>query len=560
MKPVDPTTPLDPAETLARLERRLARVELLLGLNDERLEETHATAVVATASAGGGLEMAVGQSLFSRIGIAALAVGAALALSLPWNGLSQIVPSAGGWLLALGLFLLAWRLDGALPLIAGNFRAAGMALLFFATLRLGYFGSPPLLTSSSIAAAAALALAAAANFAIAWARRSVLLTAFALLTGLVAALAVGTPWYVFGMVTAVVVAAALVAHSRDWPWLLVVASPAAFLTYLIWALGNPVFGNRLEVMSGPIAGIWFLAGWMAIHAVAMMLRHGQAEKDEMAAQVGAVLNAMGYGLFFLHTLIAYGDVFIGANAAVSIVLLGIAVMLRLRGQSGFATFVYAMTGYGALTMALIRAIELPDLFVWLSLQSLLVISTAIWFRSRFIIVANFMIYLAVVGCYMVMAKDEDGISVGLGMVALISAGVLKWQKHRLELKTELMRNAYLISAFFIFPHALYHIVPGAWVAPSWVALAMAYYGLCLLRKSPKYRWMGHSTLLLTVAYLLFIGIESLQGMQRIVSLLVLGSVLLVVSIVFTWIKARQLRDENAAPNDPTPPPSGGESQ
>ena len=228
-------------------------------------------------------------------------------------------------------------------------------------------------------------------------------------------------------------------------------------------------------------------------------------------------------------------------------LLGLAALFWVRERSRFATFVYAMTGYAALNMALIKVTEVPDLFVWLSAQSLLVVTTAIWFRSRFIIVANFLIYLIVVTCYMVyemvMMKQENGIILVFGVVALTSSRILKWQKDRLELKTELMRNAYLTSAFVVFPYALYHIVPQAWVALSWVGIALFYYGMNLLTQARKYRWMGHNTLLLAAAYILVMGIGRLEGTQRILSFLVLGTVLVLVSLVFTVIRARQRRSE-----------------
>jgi hypothetical protein len=181
------------------------------------------------------------------------------------------------------------------------------------------------------------------------------------------------------------------------------------------------------------------------------------------------------------------------------------------------------------------------LFVWLAAQSLLVVTTAIWFRSRFIIIANFLIFLIVVVCYMVLVTHENGISLVFGVVALTSARILRWQKDRLELKTELMRNAYLTSAFVVFPYALYHLVPRIWVAVSWVGLALFYYLMNLLTESRKYRWLGHNTLLLTVVYILVVGVAKLEGTQRIMSFLLLGTVLLVVSLVFTVIRARQRR-------------------
>ena len=532
-------------ETLARLEQRLARIERMLRL-DEVAEDDEQESSALPLRGGGELELAVGQNLFAKVGIVVLAIGVGLALSLPWQGLPPVLPSGIGWALAGGLFLLARWLEHSLPLIGRYFRGAGMALLFFATLRLCYFGGHPVLAPASLAGASALALAVAVNLGIACWRQSWNLTGLAMLSGYAAALAVGTPWFVFGMVTALTLAAGWIARKNDWPWLVVFATPWTFVTYLLWALGNPVVGNRPEVVAAPLAGVCLLLVWMALHALAMSVRRDRA-KEGPVAQVGSILNCGGYGLFLLHTLIRHGESFTAANVAASLVLLGIAVLFWVHERSRFATFVYAMTGYAALSVALIKASGVPNMFVWLAAQSLVVVTTAVWFRSRFIIVANFLIYLAVVACYMVLVEQETGISLVFGLVALTSARILKWQKDRLELKTELMRNAYLTSAFIVFPYALFHLVPRAWVALSWVGIALFYYLMNLLTKARKYRWLGHNTLLLTVVYILVMGIGKQQGTQRIVSFLVLGTVLLVVSLAFTVIRARQHRSEAAAP-------------
>jgi len=143
---------------------------------------------------------------------------------------------------------------------------------------------------------------------------------------------------------------------------------------------------------------------------------------------------------------------------------------------------------------------------------------------------------------MAAAKQETGISVGFGIVALLTARILNWKKERLELKTELMRNAYLASAFVVFPYALYHLVPRAFVSVAWVGIAVAYYLMNLIIRNPKYRWMGHLTLLLTVLYLIVVGVTQLAPGYRIVSFLVLGTVLLAVSLIFTQVRARRKRE------------------
>jgi len=82
-------------------------------------------------------------------------------------------------------------------------------------------------------------------------------------------------------------------------------------------------------------------------------------------------------------------------------------------------------------------------------------------------------------------------------------------------------------------------VPHEYVPLSWIGIAIFYYIMNLIIRNQKYRWMGHVTLLLTVLYALVIGIIQLAPTYRILSFLVLGTVLLAVSLIFTRLRARQ---------------------
>jgi len=137
-----------------------------------------------------------------------------------------------------------------------------------------------------------------------------------------------------------------------------------------------------------------------------------------------------------------------------------------------------------------------------------------------------------------LGKDMGVEGLSFGLVALLSARIMNWQKHRLELKTEFMRNSYLITAFFMIPYSLYQIVPTGYISLSWVAIALFYYLLSMFLNNKKYRWMALFTLLLTVLYILIIGIAKLDPIYRIVSFIVLGIVLLGLSIVYTKMKTK----------------------
>lgn len=544
----EPTLP----ETLLRLDQRLARLEHHLQLPplDEvppsveiptRPAEPALLAPVVTEQTEEELEFVVGQNWFAGAGVIVLTVGVGFALSLPLPGLPPAAPSAAGFILAAGLLLVARIGQKSFELVAGHLRGAGMALLFFSVLRLLFFGTTHVLEIDTSVGRGVLAAVVVVNLGLALRQKSPWLLGLALLTGFVSATAVGAPFGVFVTVAVLSAVAAFASVRHGWPGLLLGAIPAGYLTHLLWAINRPWAGRPFKVLMEPAAGIFFLLVYAIILAAGSLRRRDRSREDP--GTILAVLLNCGasYGLFLLQTLGTSPAQFASANLAAALVYLGLAVAFWRSEASRITTFFYAMTGYLALSAAIAKTFPSPEVFIWLSGQSLVVVATALWFRSRLIVVANFFIYVSIVLAYMVVAKEETGISVGFGVVALLTARILNWKKERLELTTELMRNAYLASAFVVFPYALYHLVPGAYVSVSWVGVAVVYYLMNLIVRNPKYRWMGHLTLLLTVLYVIVVGLTQLAPTYRIISFLVLGTVLLVVSLVFTQVRARRKR-------------------
>lgn len=553
-----PETPLPREEgeagRLARLETRLARIEAHLGLDREA--DAVATAVqsppavesapevspigspVVTAKSADELEVQVGQAWFARVGILVFVLGVGFMLTLPFASVPAYLPPLGGLAVAGVLFAVAHWWNRSFELVASQLRGAAMALLYLAVLRLFFFSPRPALGISSPLAPVLLGLAVAVNVGIALHRNSVWLTALALITGCATALALGSFWGALGSLSVVVAVAALTSVRRHWSGLWVAAIGLTFATYALWAIGNPLAGGAFRYVSGPIFAPAFPLLFALIYGALPLFQ--PAEKAETPTVIGGALAncGLGYGVFLVHSAASYPKIFPLAHIGASVLFLGLAIVFWRQRESRVSTFFYAMTGYAALSFAIIKLAAVPEVFVWLSLQSVLVVVTAIWFRSRAIVVANFLIFVGIVLTYMAVKGSETGISLGFGIVALVSARILNWQKHRLELKTELMRNAYLVSAYIVFPYALYHLVPGKFVGLAWTGMAIVYYVLNFLVRSQKYRWMGHATLLLTAAYLIAAGGRHLEPAWRVTSLLILGVVLLVVSLVFTRLQRR----------------------
>lgn len=532
-----PSAPGPGAAPLEALEARVARIEAYLQLN-EAPAAAEAEAAPPAGKAEDDLEYRIGQEWFARVGVAALGIGVAVTLALPYPSLPPAAPSLLGYLLAAGLLAAARFCPRPLEQVAGPLRAVAMALFSFASLRLCYLGDRHALAADSAAGGLVLALTAGINLAAALRRGSAWLTGLALFTGFACALAVGTPAFGLALVGLFALAAVGAGLRLGTSAPVLVAMPLAYAAYASWALNDPVVGRPLQAAAGPAWAPAVLLVCMVAFS-AGLLRLTRGDREQMAPNAGLVLNPLvAYAIFLAHTLASFEPRMAAYQAAAAAVLLALA-LLHARERDAVGSFVCAMTGFAALSLGIIKATEPPDVFVWLSVQSVVVVATAIGLRSRFIVVANFAIYLGILACYVATDHAERGVSIGFGVVALLTARLLGWKQGRLELKTGLMRNAYLIAAFFIFPYALYHLVPGAWVALAWVGAALLYYLLSAVLHNPKYRWMAHATLLLTAVYLAVAGLRHLDPVLRTVSFLVLGGVLLAVSLVFTRLRARR---------------------
>lgn len=519
----------DLEQRLARLEASAATIPLAVA---PPAEPVGGLAMVSTQASEDELEFEVGRNWFAKVGIAVLTLGLGFSLTLPFQQLPAGLPSVAGSLAGVALYIVAGRVR-ALGLLADWLRGAALLLLWGSLLRLYFIGTAPVLSTATIMGQGLLAVFVAAGLTLAWKRHSAGLIGLALILGHATTLAVGVGGFVLPGLLALAGYAVFASRRAGWPGLALTGICLAPVTYFLWAAGNPLLGRPFHLAGGSVAGPLTLLALVAFLG-AGLLPAREAREETGLANASALFNcALGYSAFLAHTFAGFRGELGFLQIAAFAMFLGLAALFWIRIQSHVATFLYAMTGYLALTVAIISWATAPGMFVWLSLQSVVVVATAVWFRSRFIVVANFLIYVAIVLAYLVTTEAESGISIGFGLVALLSARILHWQQARLELKTGLMRNAYLVAAFLVFPYSLYHLCPGRFVGLAWVGLALFYYALGVALKNQKFRWMGHATLLLTTVYVAVVGTSRFGPVLRVFSFLALGSVMLIVSLIFT---------------------------
>jgi hypothetical protein len=374
-------------------------------------------------------------------------------------------------------------------------------------------------------------------------RQSVYLNSFGITLGVATALISGTSYSVVGILFLLSILTVFLKIKYEWNAFFVYGVILINFALFLWFLGNPLLGNKVELTRMPEFNILAFLLFGVVFSLGNLLK-----KKENAVGDGVIINALtncfwSYGIFLFISIIKYKEILGVLHLFASIIFLVLSYLYWSKNGSKYSTFFYSILGYTALSVAIIAQFSKPDFFVWLSWQSVIVVSTAVLYRNKIIIVANFVMYLLIFFSYLILAGEFGIISLSFGFVALLSARILNWQKNRLDLKTDSMRVAYLGVAFFIFPYALYHIIPKEFVSLSWTVVAIIYYILSVILKNKKYRWMALLTFFLTVIYVLFVGTTNLDPSYRIVSFFFLGIVLVAISIYYVKIKSKNTKPE-----------------
>jgi hypothetical protein len=535
------------AKTLRRIEARLTRLEQYLEfppLPDESTTTVPASpaaqaaaAQAAAESSEAGLEMRIGEFWLARVGVLALIVGFGFLVTYPFATLPALVPCLFGYVAVAGLFALARHWEDSLPHISRILFSGALFLLYFATLRLHFFSAHPFVASKAFGLALLVAVLGV-QFYVAARRRSELVAGLVVVLALATGLISDTAPFALGMVVAVAVVVVILLRQFNWQRLANGTLVLAYLTHLEWLLNNPVLGHPMQAVKDPQFNLAYLAVYAGVFAAANCF-HYQDPGTLVARILRTILNGAGaMAIGNLNALAFFPSRFPLINLIISAGCLATAMAYWVHRRSLYSTSIYACFGYMAMSAAIIAGFRSPDLFLWLAWQSLLVAATAVWFRSKIIIVTNVFIYAGIYLAYLFTAPAAGGVNLSFAVAALVTARVLNWQKDQLELRTEVMRNFYLATACVIVPYGLYHTVPKAWVSASWLLVAVAYFIVSLLLHNRKYRWMAIFTILGAVVYTFIVDLARLEPIYRISSFLVLGVVLLVVSVFYARSRAR----------------------
>jgi hypothetical protein len=533
----------DLTKVLNSLDSRIKKIEEFLALDiDKRESETIPLVSEKNDKNSNSLELQVGKFWLARMGVLVFTVGLIFLISSSFNNMPTFLPSLLGLTFATIFFLSHIYGKKWLFFIDNYILSSAFILLFFSMLRLAYFSKDVFIENSLIEISALLVVCIALvvySFRI----KSASLTSLSILFAFITTLLINNSFVALFIVIMITFIVALAARKFNWQMFMIFGIVLSYAVHFIWFFGNPFLAGVTETTLSPTVSTIFILSVFIIYSAGVITNEIGKNEDLFKITSIFINSLLASSSFLIFTYVNSKDDLSLLSFIVFSVFLLVAILSWKYERSKYATFFYSIIGYMLLSIAIISGFQKPEYFILLSWQSLLVVSTAIWFRSRIIIVANFIIYILILISFLFLSSEVTYISISFGIVALFSARILNWKKKELKLNSEGMRNSYLICAFFIFPYSLYNSVPEGFVTISWIAVAILYYTLSVLLNNTKYRWLALSTLMLSVGYAVLFGISELSSELRILTFIILGIVLLGISVLYS--KRKSETDDSA---------------
>jgi hypothetical protein len=519
-------------ERLDHLLQRIERLETYLGIPYEAGHELPPK--TTNVDSGTRLELNVGEYGLAWAGSIILFLGIIFLTIFMYRQGHFVIANVLAYTTAGVLFLLSRYWRRGITHLSRLMAVGTTVFLFYATARLHYFTANALIGNSAVVIPLLIPIVALQFY---W----TLSYGFSPFLALAVFLGIGTAllanhWFFTPlMIFAVFAPAVRIAIRKRWLTMWLISMVLVYAADLIWILNNPVAGHPIGLSPFCKSNVPFL--FLIAAASIVPILFGQSEfVVHPFTIVTLILNC------FVFSILAIGA-FYESPALMAIVsliaagfLVAASVLQWTRRHLELPSAFMASFGFLNLSISIGLHEAFPGAFIYLALQSLLVLSMSLWFRSKALVVMNSLIYCGILFLYLVLSPSSHVATFLFAVVALISARILNWQKERLTLQTGALRNVYLGIAFVLILYGLYRAVPAEYVTLSWTAAAVGYFFLSYLLNNVKYRWMGTLAVIVTVFYLLIIDLPRLNMTYRIIAFLFLGVMALLISLFYTRIR------------------------
>jgi hypothetical protein len=450
-----------------------------------------------------------------------------------------------------GVFTMSYAFRKNFSFLSYIFNLFGFIILFYISLRLHYFTDNPAITNELLGLILILLVIGFQIFT-SIQKHSQILAGLAFTFALITAFA-SKNTHSFFLISIATTALVLYAFWKfSWWKSLVYILFVSFFINLTWLLKNPVSLIKTPDDLTYHFTFFYLSIIAAIYSLVVF------KKPEKTFPEGSILSTiliagLSYGILLLAlTLKHFPKVFVPFFISISIYCIIYSIILKLYSPWKYSPSLYALFGFVSISISVYGIYQLPDSFILLIYQSFLVLALALWYRSQIITLMNTFLLIILILVYYKTSGTLQFVNFSIPLVAFLSARFINWQKERLNIKTDFIRNIYLFTLFFTLLIATYKGLPKQYITISWLCIAGIYFSLSILIKSIKYRWMAIGNLFISAFYLFLFDLVKIDLIFRILAFMAFAIISIIIS---TYYVKKLKKEENKNPAEGSIEPS-----
>lgn len=488
----------------------------------------------------GSIEFRVGEYGMAWLGNIVLLFGVTFLVQYLQNRGYTVFSFLTGFISIAAIYITAYLTRKSFAYLSRLFFYNGHLLLFYFSIHLHFFEKSPLIQNETLGIIITL-MVSVVLFFIAFRRKSQLMLAMVLTMILIIGIISNSTEIMAVLTTFVAMLSAFLLYRFAWPKLYLVFIFLVYLSHWVWLLNNPFMGNSLEFISSPgynFVSI-FITG-LAFSLIAFFSLNEKISNDFVVASI--IFSGLGFSaLLILGTIVFFLSNYVLLYGTIALFCLIFSYLLKKKSAHDIIASMYALYGFLAMSVCFYGLFDIPKAYLFFSLQSLLVVSMALWFRSRFIVIMNTILYILLLVFYLADKTDLASADFSFVLVAFITARIINWKKERLNIKTEIVRNLYLLSGFAMTLIAFYRNIPESYITISWIIVAIAFFALSYIIKNVKYRWLAIATVIASGIKLIFADMSNIDIGYRVLVFLGLAIISIIVSVFYTrFIKKKNL--------------------
>ena len=437
-----------------------------------------------------------------------------------------------GFASVAGIYAAGYYTKKSFPYLSRLFTYNGHIMLYIVSMRIYVFAGSRVIDNALIGYGIVLLVITALMYLV-FRRKSQVMAVLVWIMIMITAVHSESTHLMLSLMIVITVTSIFFASRDGWWTALYISIVLVYFTFLVWITGNPIINHSVEIISNHQFGYIYLFTCALLYSFpAVFLKSARVPENQLKTAI--IINGLGFSFILTLAVFAFfKDNYFVFFGLITAFCMGYSIWLHSRGEWKSIAAMYAIYSFVALSITIGGIYHFPLAFFLLSIQSLLVVSMALWFRSRFIVIMNTILFLGLLITYLATADSLASTDFSFAIVALVTARIMNWKKKRLEIRTELIRNTYLFTGASMILYSLHHSVPPHFVTMSWAIAALLFFLLSVLMKNMKYRWLAIITMLITVFYLFIVDLKHISLGYRIVALMFISIISLGISVFYT---------------------------